>query len=246
MKVSGNKNELIERLIKNVPKDKLENIFDQKKYLLTTRGKEILNSNDHIKFFHSQSKIGISIFHAHAIKKERPELSKYDIAWEQLVDSSIQFAKNGDWGLYRNNKYSMSIILEFKNNLSDSLGSLFDVCYHDLSGMSNGFDLKYIEIYEKYFFPYTNSNHTLAPGIISKMQDLKGKLTFNDKEFEEFGLKYLEKVETPIHLFTKQVVLNIITGEMYSNKEVVKDIYEDARKRYEKQGINVLLTGQVN
>lgn len=241
LKVSGNKDELIERLLNNVPKEELEIIFNQKKYLLTVKGNEILALNDHIRFFHSYGRLGISIYRAQAIKKENPEFNKFDIAHKQLEHSSTRNLNNSDWGLYRNDRYSVSVILELENKLIDSLEVLFEVCYYDLSGVGNNFNLDFINIYEEYFFPYENSHHTVAPGIIGRMQDLQDRLAISREEFLDIGLRHIEKIETPIHLFTHHEVLEIVANEMVGDIERVKRIYKTAEERYLKSRTQYIL-----
>ncbi|MET3657892.1 SAP domain-containing protein [Sporosarcina psychrophila] len=244
LKVSGSKNELIERLIENVPNDELQNIFNQQKYLLSDDGRKVLELNEHIKFFHSHGNLGVSIHHAHAVKKKRPELSKFDIAWQQLNLTSMNHAKNGDWGLYRNDRLGMSTVLILENKLSEALGLLFEVCYYDLSGLSNNFNLDFIGVIEDYFFPYEDSNHTLAPGIITKIQDIQDKLAISEKEFEEFYFNHIKRITTPIHLFTRREVMDILIHEMNANKDKVSKIYRKAQKRYKQEGVQSLLTIQ--
>ena len=89
-----------------------------------------------------------------------------------------------------------------------------------------------INIYEKYFFPYEESNHTIAPGIIKLLIKTKVKLKLADNELQKYLFTMLEDYNLPFHLFTKEEVVDIILAEINNDKAVVSKIYTQAAQRY--------------
>lgn len=244
LKVSGNKKELIERLIAGVSEVELVNTFVNQKYRMTDIGKKLVEQHDYIKFFHSYPNLGISIYRAYAIKRECPEMDKFEIAHVHLESLSSKYISDSDWGLYRNARLSLSELHSLHKDYLNALRLLLDVCYYDLSGTSNNFDVNRIKLFEDDFSPYTDSFHMIPPGIISRLQEFKDRLLLTDNQFSELYYLHTSSIVSPIHLFTREETLNIILNELNSDKENVRAIYSVAEKRYQKEGINGLLTIQ--
>lgn len=93
LKVSGTKKELINRILKNIPENELKGLFDTEYYKMTEQAAMILKANEHIPYIHRRQSLGMSIYQAHEIKLQRPELSSQDIAWQFLCTEKHKSCK---------------------------------------------------------------------------------------------------------------------------------------------------------
>ena len=234
LKVTGRKNELIRRIIENHTPEELKSLFPRRIYQPTEQGLKILNENDHIWFFHSQSHVDVSIYEAHKEKKAAPHLSKFEIGYKILEQKAKSYFKQNNFGLYRNALLGISILQEKEGRKKDALCNLFAICYIDLSGTGNNFNKLFMDIYEQYFFPYEKSLHTLAPGIVSKIAKLKDELNLTPDDMKEIYYQSVSSVELPFHLFTKEETYQILIEELNENKEALKKIYQTAQRRYKR------------
>lgn len=232
LKLSGKKSVLIDRILNEMPQNTLANIELKSVYKLSLIGQELINKNEHIIYFHRNSEYDISIYQAHDFKMKHTHYSPSDIAFHLLNQQSEEYLTRGDWGLYRNARLNLARVALTENEFEATLNFLFEVCFLDLSGLSNNFSMEFIDIYEKYFFPYEKSNHTIAPGVIKLLIKTKVKLKLNDNELLESLSTMLKKSHLPFHLFTKEEVSNIVLAEINNNKSEVSDIYKRAEQRY--------------
>lgn len=231
--LSGNKKTLTARLLDSVSKAQLQELFPTKTYDLSDIAKQILKENEHVPFFHAySSKINISIYEADKIKKKNPSDNKFQIAYKILNDRKNTHKANNDWGLFRNDIHGLSEIQYIEGRHIESLNSLFLVCFYDLSGMGNNFNLNYINIREDNFFPYEDSFYTLAPGIISKIISLQKKLNLDVDEFHQLYFQTITPIEVPFHLFTKEETYKILLLEIEKDTTSLKKIYRAAKLRY--------------
>src|SRR5690606_24651696 len=102
LKTTGKKEELIKRIMENFSSDELKTLFPERTYEPTEIGLQILNENDHIWFFHSQSHVDVSIYEAHKEKTASPHLSKFEIGYKILNSKADSYFKENNFGLYRN------------------------------------------------------------------------------------------------------------------------------------------------
>lgn len=83
--------------------------------------------------------------------------SENDIQWSQLNKESMEYAKSGDWGLYRNTHLYMAYQLKKEKKYEAALQMFLEVCYLDLNGPNNN----------GYFSP---DDEAFAPRIIKFIQ----------------------------------------------------------------------------
>lgn len=232
LKVSGTKKELINLVLNNIPKEELLETFNAEFYKLTEPAITLLKSNEHIPYIHKHQNIGLSIFQAHEIKKRNPNLSGRDIALQFLISQSTINAKNNDWGLYRNCRSQIAQILIEETNFLDALPKLFEVCYIDVSGLGNGFNINYLNIYDKSFFPYEKSIYKLNDYHIDLILKSKCSLNISDDQLKSIYLDSISKLKLPFHLFTKDEVYELIRSQFSKDSTTQNHIYEVAEKRY--------------
>lgn len=233
LKVSGKKQELIDRILSNLPQEKLDSIELIEVYKVNDKAKDIIKKNDHISYFHN-SPLDISIYEAHDYKKKYPNLTPLEIAYDISSQKAEVYLKKNLWGLYRNLKHGLSVAEKNVGNIKNQLALLFEVCYIDLSGVDNNFSLEpyLLEIKEQYFFPYENSSATLAPGIVSEIKTIQVKLNLTDAQLKVIFLEVLQNYALPFHLFTKDECADILIAEFERDLIKLNEIYKVAEKRY--------------
>ena len=65
------------------------------------------------------------------------EPSDNDVRWSQLNRELLEYARQRNWGFFRNAKFEMAEILRKESKLTDALGFYLEVCYLDLNGPNN-------------------------------------------------------------------------------------------------------------
>lgn len=176
LKVSGKKAELVQRLMDEVSEEKLNTIFTKRTYELTDAGSEILKKEGYIPYIHRHAIEDLDIWSlSEMVKNRKPGLSYRDVIWGYLNERSMLHIKNGDFGLYRNSRFSMSEFVKEEGRLDSAFSLLSEVIRYDLSGLSNGFSMDFMEIYTHGYFPYKNSTISMAPGITSRVVEYQEK-----------------------------------------------------------------------
>jgi hypothetical protein len=227
LKVSGKKQELIERLITNVSKEELKTAFPDSYYILTDKGKSIVQENEHIIYYHKSQhlKDEISLDKYHDLLKDKTDDSaKYDIALELLKNNAMQNRDNGDWGLYRNSLLSKARVYEDKQDNLTALDLYLKICHIDLSGLSNG-------------NAYMPSTIILAPGIIGLVRELTSKLELDKETLKEKYFYYVDDLKLPKTRFSKEQSLEYLIRAMEGN---VDKVNEELREKTKEDEIEIL------
>lgn len=235
LKVSGKKAELVQRLLAEVPEEKLKAVFTKYIYELTDTGKEELKEYEYIPYIHRHGIEGLDIYTLSVKMQERTSYSYRDVIWGHLNERSMVHIKNGDYGLYRNCRFSMSEFVKEEGKLENAFSLLAEVIRYDLSGLSNGFDKKFMDIYADGYFPYKGSIVTMAPGITSRVVDYKETKGFSDDELKNKLLEYMSEIRLPFSLFTAAECADIVLMEIHKDEEGLERLYKKAEKRFKKE-----------
>jgi len=223
LKVSGKKEELIERLITNVSEEELKTAFPDSYYILNDKGKNIIQKNEHIIYYHKsqhlRNEISLDKYHD-LLKDKTDESAKYDIALELLKNKAMQNRDNGDWGLYRNSLLSKAKVYEDKQDIQSALELYLKICHIDLSGLSNG-------------NAYMPSTIFLAPGIISLIRELTSKLELDKKTLKTKYFYYAEGLKLPKTRFSKEQSLEYFIRAMEENIDKVNGELREKTKEDE-------------
>ncbi|MDD4781270.1 MAG: SAP domain-containing protein [Tissierellia bacterium] len=235
LKVSGKKAELVQRLLDEVPEEKLNAVFTKYTYELTGHGKEVLKKHEYIPYIHRHGIEDLDIFTLSVKMQEQPSYSYRDVIWGHLNERSMVHIKNGDFGLYRNCRFSMSEFVKEEGKLENAFSLLAEVIRYDLSGLSNGFDKKFMDIYADGYFPYNGSIVTMAPGITSRVVVYKEAKGLADDELKNKLLEYMSEIRLPFSLFTAAECADIVLMEIHEDEEGLEKLYEKAEKRFKKE-----------
>ncbi len=235
LKVSGKKAELVQRLLDEVPEEKLNTIFTKRTYELTDAGNEILRKEDYIPYIHRHGIEDLDIWSlSEKIKTKKPGFSFRDVIWGYLNERSMLHFKNSDFGLYRNCRFSMSEFAKEEGKLDNAFSLLSEVIRYDLSGLSNGFSMRFIDIYANGYFPYKNSIVTIAPGIISRVVGYQEKKVLSDEDLKKKLHEEIGKIKLPFSVFSEDECVEIVLMEIQKNEEGLEMLYNKVERRFKK------------
>jgi SAP domain-containing protein len=236
LKVSGKKAELVERLLEEVSEEKLNTIFTKRTYDLTDAGNEILKKEDYIPYIHRHGIEDLDIWSlSEKVKNRKPGLSFRDVIWGYLNKRSMIHIQNADFGLYRNCRFSMSKFVKEEGKLDNAFSLLSEVIRYDLSGLSNGFSMQFMDIYADGYFPYKNSIVTMAPGITSRVVDYQEKKGLSDQDLKKKLYEEMSKIKLPFSVFTVDECVEIVLMEIQKDEEGLEKLYDKAKRRFKKE-----------
>src|SRR5690625_1194783 len=202
LKVSGKKAELVERLLTAVPAEQLKHHFNQYTYQLTDRGEEALNQAEYIPYIHRNNIDGLDIYTLTKKIQETPGAPYRDIIWSHFNERSDEYMKNNRFGLYRNERLSMSDFLQEEGKHEEAFALLAEVIRYDLSGLSNGFNMEFLTIYAEHYFPYSHSLIKMAPGITRKVIEYQNQFELSNVDLKNKLADTMEKIRLPFSVFT--------------------------------------------
>jgi len=242
LKVSGKKAELVQRLLDEVPEEKLNTIFIKYTYELTDAGEEVLKAEEHIPYIHRHGIEDLDIWSlSEKVKNKKPGFSFRDVIWGYLNERSMIHIKNGNFGLYRNCRFSMSEFVKEEGKLYNAFSLLSEVIRYDLSGLSNGFSMQFMDIYADGYFQYKNSIVTMAPGITSRVVDYQEKKGLSDEDLKKKLYEEMSKIKLPFSVFTDDECVEIVLMEIQKDEEDLEKLYNKAKRRFKKEyGIKMI------
>lgn len=232
LKVSGKKDELVQRLMSEVSHEELSSRFAKRTYQLTEFGKKALEEEGYVPYIHRHPMEDLDIWSLNKIIHEPPYMSYRDKIWGYLNKRSMEHFSAGDFGLYRNCRYHMYLFLMEEKRLKDAIGMLSEVVFYDLSGLGNNYDPKYLDILAKNFFPYKESTVIMAPGITSAVIQCQKELNLTDEEIKTVMLERMKELSAPLHLFTPEECVDIVFMESREDTEALTKIYVKAKRRF--------------
>ena len=140
LKVSGKKDDLIKRIIENIPEDELEPIFNERPYKLTTKGEEILRKYEWVPYLHRNFCGDVDMWDFAKLMEEPPITDYKEKLWVYLVRKGEVLLKENNYGFYRNT-ISKLYKLAFENgNFEKAFMLLCIITAYDLTYHSNGFE----------------------------------------------------------------------------------------------------------
>lgn len=235
LKVSGKKDELVQRLVNEVTHEELAISFPKRTYQMTDLGKRELDEQGYVPYIHRHSLENLDVWSLNAIVHEPPYMPYRDKIWGYLNKRSLEHITARNYGLYRNCRYHMHLFLNEESRYADALGMLAEVIFYDLSGLNNGYDPKYLYIFAEHFFPYKESTVTTAPGIIGAIMQCQDNLNLSDEEVKAFMIERMKRLSAPLQLFTPEECADIVFLESREDVEELTKVYAKAKKRFKQQ-----------
>ena len=231
-KLTGKKADLIQRALKEISMDELNQQFPERTYQLTERGKVALDEGAYVSYIHRHGIEDLDIWSLNRLVYTSPYMSYRDKIWGYLNQRSMKHFSERNFGFYRNCRFEMSQFLKEEGKLKDALAMLAEVVFYDLSGVTNNYDSQFLEIYAGGFFPYENSLVTTAPGIIDAIVDCQEKLGYSDDELKMALAEHMNKLSTPLQLFSVKECARIVLMERDKDTEGLTKVYAKAKKAF--------------
>lgn len=235
LKVSGKKDELVQRLITEIPHEELNSRFTKRTYQLTELGKQALDEEGYVPYIHRHQIEDLDIWTLNKIIHEPPYMPYRDKIWGYLNKRSMEHFAAGNFGLYRNCRHHMYNFLMEEKKVKDALGMLSEVVFYDLSGLGNNYDPQYLDIYAEHFFPYKDSTVIMAPGITSAVIHCQKELNLSDDELKAVMLDRINRLSAPFHLFTPEECVDIVLMESREDIDALTKIYAKAKRRFKQR-----------
>ena len=230
LKVTGKKDELIQRLSENVSANELRSVFTRQPYLLTDAGREAIKDDDYVLYIHRHSIADLNLFSLNRLLKG--DTKRYrDKIWVYCNNKGLEYAKAGQFGLYSTLRFQMSRFLCEENRYKEATALLAECVYYELSGISGSYFN--VEIMAPSWFPYDQSIIRTYHGDV--LRDYQAKLDLSDADFEKLLAKGIEPHSLPFHAFTKEECVQIMMAEMHGNTTALRSIYDRAKARLAKK-----------
>jgi hypothetical protein len=226
LKLSGTKDELIQRALEEIPEEELNRRFPRRPYQLTETGM-------------------IALDEASPTKDLDEELAGFD-------DEGIELLANGEFGQFRNNRYQMASLLQNEGRFEEAISVLAGVAYMDLSALCGGFDEtrgRRIALPVSFFcadswLRWPNPHNFIAPGIFREVGVMQQKSKASDAELRAImfqGATACKKVLSLakskglfIPLFSALEAVEVFFAVRNDDEERVKSLYKEADERMKK------------
>ncbi|GHS86896.1 hypothetical protein FACS189487_01990 [Campylobacterota bacterium] len=248
LKVSGKKEELIERLLNELPREKTESLFSDRPLQPTEVGSKAIADEDYVIYAHKNSGQleGLDIWSLNRLVYTPPRLPLSDKIWGYFNERAEKLIKELNYIGFVWCRITMARFAIDDKRFEDALELLSEAAVWDLSGLKDlALEIKNakgITDTKGAFFYQTEPILFKLPAIIAEsMNDIKNGLEMADNEFRSRILSLFEKVETPIHPFEPTECVDIVLSEMAGEGEKADKISERGLKRFSqtlrKQGI---------
>jgi hypothetical protein len=232
--VTGKKADLIDRVVTNIPVEKLDKMCTKRNYVVTELGEQEKKENEYILYIHRHRVADEDIWSLNRLMHERNGRGYRDVLWSQMNVKAMEHAKRHDFGLYRNTRLEMYNFLKEEGKWNNAFDMFAEVAYLDLSGLGNGFNMQFLYIYAKSYFPYEKSLATLPPAAKIWISELKEHLNLDDEEFANKLKEAMERFHLPFHLFTIEECVNITIAEEKEDTKTLEEIYDKAEIRFKR------------
>ncbi|MEG1620242.1 MAG: hypothetical protein RR335_11910, partial [Eubacterium sp.] len=231
IETSGKKEDLVIRILNEIPTEAIEKYFNKKYYALTEKGEKELDEN---QYLFEPFNDGDTIWSLNRRNAKKPKngtniSERADIL--KCVWPAPKYNRSEWIGTAELAKKSKEYRKEIKLYI--------DVMYHDLSGFDeiSDFKIQWIQENLQYYFPYNKTAYRVAPGLVNRAQLSAKRGAIFSEQITEIIKKIISEHELEWHIFTKEEAALIIDAEINSEPHKASEIYEIAYNRIRKHGI---------
>lgn len=241
-KTSGKKIDLVSRVLTVYNQQQLEQMFPVRYYQLTKAGENEVLQNEYVIYLHRHHYMTVWEMNS-LLKATHTEATHYrELIWREFNRKSIEYMKNCDWGLYRNNRLDMHDFVMEEKKYRSALQLLCEVISYDLSGHGNG-ETSPIQfnanlqnaIFESRmtnFLVSTNGKDVIiAPGLIKKFESLFKYLEVSSDEFVKIVYQLFGNIKIPERIFSAEESANIALSAIGLERPRAKDSLNIAKQR---------------
>lgn len=233
-KTTGRKADLVARALEAIPPHVLAVTFPRSWYVLTAAGQKVLDDNPHIPYVHKSTHLDtVDIYSLDRLVQAEPDTPWRDIVWRHLNEQVGLFARRADWGLLRNTKHLMATFLAEEDRWAEATETLAEIFYYDLAIPGNSFHVSSVPMLASRISPYETTSLRLPPGLLSKLFVWSKKAGLDDAALRELIVTKLQNTHSPLPVFTREEVVQIVFWERDKNTETLAALYEAANKRFQ-------------
>ena len=233
-KTNGSKQELINRILTNIPENILSKRYPQRYFKLTDLGQQELSDNQYIPYLHKNDFLNIW-----ELNKLAPNEKNYrDLIWEYFNKKSLEETSNYNFGLYRNIRFNMGLFLLEENKIKEALYFFCEVFKYDNCLLDNSTENLLSIQDKKNFLILLNSEVNLffthiiqAPKLLEYFLYIQKKLEISTQEFQEILYNNFKNIQTEFCMFTEDELVKIIKYEINKENDNLNILYNTAKKR---------------
>lgn len=230
LKISGNKIELIERLVCNLDNNILKLYFPKTYYKTTELGNKELKENEYISYIHKNKIIGLNIWKLNQLMNEEPKRYYRDKIWSYLNLSAFKYFDKCKFGEYRSSRFAMAKFIAEEKKYKQALYLISEVIFLDINGLS--FFGKKIypetEFLLNNFLPYESSFLRIPSGIVKITKEYMELSNLSIEEIKQTMLESIKKTPIFIKVFSPEECIDIFFMEINEEYEKLNLLYEKA------------------
>ena len=234
LKVSGNKDSLIERLLTEGNIYELEQKFNHRKYMLTEKGKQELDNNEYVRYIHRKQfdEIGLNIYTLNQLMVQNNSDNYMQVIIDFLIEKSKEEYNKGRFSRYGNFYYKIADLYIEYSKYEDALTSLAISAYSSLSGVPNNFSPEFEKIAHESFLEAISV--TRVYGIVN-WRKVIANLQIENNQLFDILVEIFSGISI-LHLyFTDIECAKIIIAEIENDQETLDKIYNCAEQRYKEK-----------
>lgn len=197
LKTNGKKAELIQRLIENVSQEEIIQKFSNRKYMRTAIGQEELDNEEYVRFIHGRNIEDLDIWSLNRLVYSGPKMPYRDKIWRYLNERCVKHATEGNYGLYRNCKYSMACLVMNEGKNKVAIATLAEVLFYDLADTF-----------------YTDIKEPLPSVIIGDIAYCKEELEYSDEDFKSALVELTKGLSVPKQKYSTTQCIDKIVEEV--------------------------------
>ena len=233
LKVSGNKSELIERLIKSTDRQILKSSFSKSYYKNTELGNEELRENEYISYIHRNKIMDLNIWRLNQLMNEEPRKSYRDKIWIHLNMSAFKYFGENRFEEYSACRFAMAKFAAEEKKYKQALYLMSEVIFLDLNGVKffNKKNYPETELLLENFLPYETSLLKIPRRVLKITKEYIRLSKLQIEEIKEIILDAMGKSFVSIKIFSPEECRDILFMEIDEEYRELDLIYE---KAYEK------------
>jgi hypothetical protein len=228
LKINGNKETLILRVLREIDESDLDSRFTYRKYQLTELGEKALSDEIYITYIHRNNYITLDVWEVNKIVYTPPKAPLRDKILSYFSNSATANLQNRNYKTLMYNKYATYHFLLELNDYKTALIYLCEVLFWALSGLDN--HTKYqtrIEVNELL------RNAQIHARFINDLAKLQNTLNMSENELKAFMLNHFSALRAPFHIFTTNECIYVIICWLRKDCISLSQAYRKAEDRLE-------------
>ncbi|MCQ2098371.1 MAG: SAP domain-containing protein [Fibrobacter sp.] len=244
--VSGKKEEIVKRILENIPKDSLDNSLTKKRYLRTEKGDASLQDAPYVAYLDTHS-LNVSLFELSDFMSRKPSVNFKEGILELLKKDIKKHQRNSDYGMYRNAQWAMMEFYKAENRLADAYFTLLEIIFIDINDfLGNGFSKDLLQMNIEMFFK-DEPVVTIPPAAFELMDYFQSSLNVSDQQLRLDMMNRWFDVKIPYHVLSVGDCIEIYFSEKNDDLSKIKEIFSIRKSQnlMDEKGVMSLVMGRL-